>query len=90
MSGYVPKVTSSSDSDPQRKEQVSAETLDRCARLLAAGEMDWPNGLSDEQQAELLAAVRRWRRTRLVKLIASRIAADLAAETRNRAKGAQP
>jgi hypothetical protein len=51
--------------------------------------MQWPDGLSNEQQADLLAGVRRWRRTRLVKLIASRIAADIAAEAKNKAKEAK-
>jgi hypothetical protein len=90
MSGHRPKVTSFPESDPRCSQQFSSETLARCARLLAAGEMDWPDGLSKEQEEELLTAVRRWRRARLINLIASRIAADLAAEAGNRAKEAHP
>lgn len=90
MSGQTPDSTSSPNSDSQHAGQISAETIERCAQLLAGGEMDWPRGLSDEQEAELLAAARRCRRARLVKFIASRIAADIAHEVRSRAKEAQP
>jgi len=60
--------------------EVSSETITHCAQLLADGEMDWPHGFSDEQEKMLLVAVRRCRRARLVKFIASRIAADIACE----------
>jgi hypothetical protein len=89
MSGPTTNSTSSLHADPRRKEQISAETIERCAQLLAAGEMDWPQDFSTEQEADLLTAVRRCRRARLVKFIASRIAADLASEAKGRAKEAQ-
>ena len=89
MPGQKPQSTSSLHATPYLTEQLSAETIERCAQLLATDEMDWPEGLSGEQDAELLIAVRRYRRARLVKLIASRIAADIASETRSRAKEAQ-
>jgi hypothetical protein len=85
MPGHEPDSTSSPNSDFDHTGHISAETMERCARLLAAGEMDWPEGLSAEQDAELLAAVRRFRRARLVRLIASRIAADIACEARSKA-----
>jgi hypothetical protein len=90
MPGQVPVLTSFRDTDPHQPEQVSTDTLDRCADLLAAGEMDWPAGLTNEQEAELLVATQRHRRARLVKFIASRIAADIAAEVRERAQEAHP
>jgi len=89
MSGPEPVSTNSLHAASHATEPISAETIERCARLLAAGEIGWPQGFSTEQEATLLAAVRRCRRVRLVKLIASRIAADLAAEARKRAKEAQ-
>ena len=90
MNGQSPDSTSLPPNYPGNPEDLSAETLDRCARLLASGEMEWPSGLTEAQQAELLAATREYRRARLVKLIASRIAADIAAETQARAKEARP
>ena len=90
MSGQRPNSTSSSNSDSRHTEHISAETIERCAQLLAGGEMDWPQGFSGEQEAELLKAVRRCRRARLVRFIASRIAADIAHETRSRATEVQP
>ena len=89
MSGQKPESTSFLHTVPHRAEQLSAETIERFAKLLATGEVDWPAGLSDEQESELLRAVRHFRRARLVKLIASRIAAEIAAETRARAKEVQ-
>ncbi len=77
-----PRSTSARPSEHKHSRQIPAETLINCAKLLANGEMDWPSDLSDEQQAELLAKVRSFRRTRLVKLIASQIAADIAQEQR--------
>jgi len=89
MSGQTPDSTGSPNPDSHHAGQISAETIERCAQLLAGGEMDWPQGLSDEQEAELLAAVRRCRRARLVKFIASRIASDIASEMGARAKEAR-
>ncbi len=60
--------------------EISAETLSRCADLLATEEINWPTGLSESQEAALVAEVRRYRRLRLIKFIASRIAADIARE----------
>lgn len=84
MSGQEPNSTNSTDSDSHHTGQISAETIERCAQLLASGEMDWPRDFSDKQEAELLKAVRRCRRARLVRFIASRIAADIAHEARSR------
>ena len=89
MASHEPNSTSSTHPDSHHTDQISAETLERCAQLLADGEMDWPQGFSDEREAELLRAVRRCRRARLVKFIASRIAADIARETRGGATEAQ-
>ncbi len=86
MSGENHNPTSLPVPDPHGPESISAETLNRCAELLADGEMDWPPGLSDEQQTELLTAVRRYRRARLVKFIASQIAADIARQNRGEAR----
>ena len=88
MSGYDLDSTSSPDADSCPEGQISAETMERCALLLANGEMDWPQGFSDDQAVELRAAVRRCRRTRLVKFIAGRIAADIAHESRRKGKEA--
>ena len=41
MSGHDLKSTKSTDSDTPHTEQLSAETIERCAQLLATGEMDW-------------------------------------------------
>ncbi len=48
------------------------------ARLLAAGEIMWPEGLSPDEAVRLEQMVREHRRKRLVALIASRIAAEIA------------
>ena len=88
MSGPEQSPTSFTNSDSHHTKEISVETIKRCAQLLAAGEIDWPQGLSAEQEAELLAAARRCRRTRLVKFIASRIAADIARERKAQAKEA--
>ena len=72
MHGQEPKRISSLHTAPHRTEQISAETIERCAQLLANGEIDWPAGLSDEQEAELLINVRRCRRARLVQFVGPR------------------
>ena len=90
MSSHTTGSTSSHHAATPCAEPISTETLERCAELLAADEIDWPEGLSDEQEADLLAAVRCHRRARLVKFIASRIAADLASAARDRATEAHP
>lgn len=65
------------------------DTLGRCAELLAVDEIEWPNGLTSAQEAELAAAVRRLRQRRLIRLVASCIAADIAHEATQRAQEAQ-
>lgn len=90
MSGQTTDSTSSPNADAHSAGQISAETLERCAQLLACGEIDWPQGLSNDQESALLAAVRCCRRARLIKFIASGIAADIAQESRSKAKDAQP
>ncbi len=50
----------------------------RLAPLVADGEVDWPDDLPEQQAAELTAMVRRRRRSRLIKLIARLIAAQIA------------
>ena len=82
MPNRRPVSTSSTRPDSHGTCKASAETVARCAQLLADGEMDWPQGFSDEQEAELLRAVRRFRRARLVTFIASHIAAAIASERR--------
>ena len=57
---------------------VPEETLTECARLIASGEMEWPSDFPVDQAGELERLVRRARRVRLVKLIASCIADDIA------------
>lgn len=59
---------------------ISSDALERCAQLLASGEIEWPPGLSHQQSEELTERVRRNRRVRLVKLIAASITADLVRE----------
>jgi predicted AAA+ superfamily ATPase len=76
----MPNGNQESTSDRASESQPTEETLVECAKLLATDAMDWPQNLSDEQQAELVALVRKFRRARLVKLIASQIAADIACE----------
>lgn len=65
---------------PAEDLKISRETLLRCAELLARGEIDWPSGLTDEQEIALTAEVRQVRRTNLRKFIAARIAVDIARE----------
>ena len=66
---------------PAEALEISQETILRCARLIASGEIDWPSGLSSEQELTLTAEVRQFRRARLVRFIAAQIAADIARET---------
>ena len=62
---------------------IPTDALTRCAQLIADGEIEWPSEVFDEQDGELLALVRRYRRSRLVKFLASQIAADIARERRS-------
>jgi hypothetical protein len=68
------------EQSPHEAPDLTPEVLSRCAELLATGEIDWPSGLSDDQELALLDEVRRFRRARLVKFVASQIAADIARE----------
>ena len=72
----------SSEDFPNGEPTFPPEALSNCARLIASGEMEWPAILTAEQAGELEVLVRRARRLRLVKLIASCIAADIAKDTR--------
>ena len=72
--------STSGSQDKRGSHDISADVMARCADLLANGKMDWPTDLSNDQQAELLESVRRHRRSRLIRFIASQIAADIAAE----------
>lgn len=62
MSGQANDSTSIPNVAAHSAEQISAETIEKCAGLLAVGEMDWPEGLSGSQRCtELLARVsRQW------------------------------
>lgn len=55
----------------------SAEVCDSMARLVANGEMEWPTGLTPQQEDELLLLVRSLRRDELMTYITSRIAITL-------------
>jgi hypothetical protein len=57
--------------------QPDADALDRLADLIADGQAEWPADLAEPAASELTLAVRRRRRSRLVKLIARLIAADI-------------
>ncbi len=70
---------------PAKALEISRETLLRCAQLLANGELDWPSGLSHDQELTLTAEVRQFRRAGLVRFIAAQIAADIAHETKAKA-----
>ena len=52
--------------------------LSRLARLIAIGEVPWPDGLQPRTASELAAEVRMLRRFHLMRLIAKSIAADIA------------
>lgn len=52
-------------------------TRDRCAQLLADGQMHWPEDLLPQQADELRDETCRRRRARLLRFIADRIAAEL-------------
>lgn len=71
---------------PAKALEISRETMLRCAELLANGEMDWPSGLSHDQELTLTAEVRQFRRAGLVRFIAAQIAADIARETNCQAR----
>ena len=57
--------------------RAPAAQIERLAELVAGGEVEWPDDLPESQAAELTAAVRRCRRSRLIKLIARQIAQDI-------------
>lgn len=72
----------SSPDSPSETTAVPPETLTTCARLIADGEMEWPSDFPVSQAGDLELLVRRARRVRLVKLIASCIAKDIASTAR--------
>lgn len=80
MPDSQPPSTGKASSTTASTPRISPEALDKCAQLIAVGEVEWPTDLSAEQQRELQALVRRFRRAKLVKFIASQIAADIARE----------
>lgn len=59
---------------------LSTETISKCAKLIASGAMEWPTDFPVDQSRELENLVRSYRRARLVKLIASCIAAEIASK----------
>ena len=71
---------------PAEALEIPRVTLLRCADLLALGEINWPSGLTEEQEVALTAEVRNIRRTRLRRFIAARIAADIAREIKDQGK----
>lgn len=78
----TPSASRSSDSvetthDEPDAEPTPGEQVRQWARLIAAGEIDWPEELPVEVEAELIRAVRAEQRARIVDLIARLIAADL-------------
>lgn len=52
----------------------------KVAPLVADGEVAWPDDLTNAQVAALTVAVRNLNRTRLIKLVARLLAADIACE----------
>lgn len=82
--------TQDSNDDAQVGGEWTAEALDRCAQLIAADEMQWPPDLSDEQESQLLSAVRRYRRAMLIKFIAARIAADIVQDGKKETTETEP
>ena len=68
---------------------IPNDALTKCAQLIAHGEIEWPLEISDEQQGELLALVRHYRRAKLVRFLASQIAADIARDKRGDSKEAK-
>lgn len=67
-------------SDSTSKDEGFDRKLQTCAELIAFREIEWPTGLSAAQSTELETMVARARRRRLVKLIATCIAADIASD----------
>jgi hypothetical protein len=62
--------------------ELAPDVLERTARLIGDGQIDWPAGLTPAQEQRLLDEVRRLRRARLVRFIASGIAIDIARDRR--------
>ena len=54
--------------------EFTDQQMERWARLLADGEVEFPEALSAQQAEALLTEVRRLRRTRLIRFIARQIA----------------
>lgn len=67
---------------------ITPDALARTAQRVADGQMDIPEGLSDDDAAKLVAEVQKRRRARLVKFIAARIAAEIRRD--GEAKGRRP
>lgn len=58
---------------------VESNDLDvtRIARLIADGEVDWPEKLTSDQASALTTKIRNLNRSRLIKLVARLIANDM-------------
>ena len=79
----------STSSFPQSKVHVkhrpatlTRDVLIHTARLVADDKINWPTGLTGREEVRITAEVRKFRRARLVKLVASQIAADIARDHR--------
>ncbi len=57
---------------------LTVAQMDKYAELVAAGEAEFPDGLSREQEAALARRTRARLRDRLVDLVARRVAHDIA------------
>ena len=69
--------TPGSTAPPQAPVELTADQFERWARLLAEGDVEFPDNLPAPQADRLLAEVRQRRRGRLVRLIAHGIAQGL-------------
>ena len=72
------------------QKSLTPEQMNKFAELVAAGEAEFPDGLSREQEEELTGEVRSRLRQRLVHLIAHRIALDIRSEPRDPLKETRP
>ena len=82
MTSHIENPTGQS-AQPAETPAISRETLLHCAEFLARGDIDWPGGLTDEQEIALTTEVRQVRRTHLRKFFAGQIAADIAREIKS-------
>lgn len=67
-------VSDSADAPTGGQVEFTDEQMERWARLLADGEVEFPEALPAHQAEVLLAEVRRLRRKRLIRFIARQIA----------------